>query len=760
MSSLRRNLNWLFVVLVLVSTLLLVWGLYSQWQEINKRHQLGQRSQVLIISSAMHALLNSQETLLTLSGRQSLFHWDLGQIEAADAILHQTLDINADAAGYVLLDADRNPVVQQWRAPPTGQIYLTQALIEHADCDASAEHSGTMVTGRPFQTEVLNRWLLPVCKAIADGDALSDGFITAALLLQGSDSFIGGQVVLGPTNIVQVIRESDLQPILWATSLDLPSGFLALPISSSLYQQATQSAERLSGQSVAEIRAGGQPARYTIINSWGQQIGMAIHNPRYRFWVLTQTSRSELIAQLKTTSWVYGSIYFGVLLIFLTLLMAINRAERKRRQELVYQASHDMLTRLPNRQSMTSDFEQMKQRYGADFALLFVDMDHFKAVNDGFGHIQGDKLLTQLGQRLMNFSVADERVARVGGDEFVLMTPETASNALLQRASSLVAQLTAPYQVGEIHFELGCSVGIAKISESGASLSDALRAADVAMYAAKRDPSSVRMFQPAMGQHYLENIQIEQRFRQAVEAGHLYMCYQMQMDAEERIIGIEALARWDDPELGPIEPQRFIAIAETSGFLGLVGDHILDCCMKDARVLDQELDQSLRLAINISVRQFLQVGFATRLIERIQQAGLNRIQPLIEITESLFIEDHQTVMNEVQAIRQAGISVALDDFGTGYSSLSLLRNLPVDELKIDKSFVANLEIDSGSQKLIQSIVVIGQNYELFVVAEGVETRRQFDILREAGCDAFQGYLFARPMRLEKLHEAIKSRRAT
>ncbi len=227
---------------------------------------------------------------------------------------------------------------------------------------------------------------------------------------------------------------------------------------------------------------------------------------------------------------------------------------------------------------MTADFEQMKQQHGFDFSLLFIDMDNFKAVNDGFGHFQGDRLLTQLGQRLVHFIVDGEKVARVGGDEFVLMTPEVSTEKLLQRARSLVECLTDRYRIGDMHFELGCSVGIARVSEAGSVLSDTLRAADVAMYTAKHAQSSVHLFEPSLGQSYLENIQIEQRIRRAIEADHLYMCYQPQVDANQRVIGVEALVRWDDPELGSIEPQRFISIAETSGLIGLVGNHILDCC--------------------------------------------------------------------------------------------------------------------------------------------------------------------------------------
>ena len=477
-----------------------------------------------------------------------------------------------------------------------------------------------------------------------------------------------------------------------------------------------------------------------------------MHDDRYDLWVLTQTSRRELFAEFSRTAWVYVAIFLIVLLSVLALVLAIGRAERRRSADLVYQANHDMLTGLPNRQSVLAEFEQMHGRFGDQFALLFVDMDNFKAVNDGFGHMQGDAVLRLLGRRLRQFADESEHVARVGGDEFVVLTPETDLSRLIARGEALAQRLVERYEVEGVSFELGCSIGIARLADAGSSLNDLLRAADVAMYSAKRHHKTASLYEPTMGRVYLENIQIEQRLRTALDDEAIYMVYQPQVDSQGRILGVEALARWHDPELGEVGPSRFIAIAETSGLIVKLGDYLLARCLEDAGRIAQRRSTPLLFSINISVRQFLRPEFAQRVIERMRELDRATIVPVLEITENLFAEDYGSLTAGVRKLHEAGIGIALDDFGTGFSSLAMLRTLPIDQLKIDKSFVDDLEAGNGSRKLVQTILAIGRNHGMRVVAEGVETQRQFEILREDGCEVFQGFLFSQPMLLEHLLE--------
>jgi len=743
-SSLRSNFRSLSILIVVLAGCALAWALYDQWRNVVEHHEMRQRSQITTLAGATKTVMASQEVVLDLLGRQLLLDDLADDRESATQLLDRALGISPVVAGYGLASTD-------------GNLLIVNSLFDQDALPNLLEQTGTrdsflealasegMVIGRPYRMPALNDWVIPVRKAIRDSTGEIRGVMTAGLQLYGPDPFFEAESFLGKRNTVQVVRASDLYPLHWAASMAPPADYYQRAIPRGYYEQAVASAEERSGLSIDEIMASGVPVSYRNVNAAGPQFGMAVHDPRYGYWVLTQTHRHQLLADFGRVAWVYIAIFALVLMVILGMLRIVGRAERSRQRELIRRANHDTLTGLPNRQRMTTDFSIMQRRHGSAFSLLFIDMDNFKSINDGFGHVQGDALLQQLGKRLEAFARDEESVARIGGDEFVLLTPEAEAEPLLERAHDLIDRMAAHYTVNGVRCELGCSVGIATTTEAGTSLSDMLRAADIAMYAAKKERNSARFYEPSMGGRYLRNIRIEQNLKGAVGQGLVRTVYQPQVDAHGQLVGFEALARWQDPELGSIEPRRFISVAEASGFIGPLGEYILDRCLEDARAIESGIDHPLRLAINVSVRQFRENGFAERFIERVERAALERTQLVVEITENLFMDDHGLIMEELDQLRMAGVRVSLDDFGTGFSSLGLLRTLPVDELKVDKSFIDNLAFDPAARNLVQSMVAIAKNHDMVLVAEGVETEEQFEMLRDDGCDVFQGFLFARPM---------------
>lgn len=754
MSSLRRNLGSFFLLLAGIGLVLLVWALFDEWRSTVERYEIRQRSQIATLHTATHNVMASQEMVLDLLGRELLSGNPAAERGEALRLLDRLREINPRVAGYGLADPDGTlRLVNSDMDLAELPNLIDQAASRESFREAlSAEH---MVIGRAYRMPALdNRWVVPLRKAVRDSSGEVIGVMTAGLALDGADSFFGEELFLGPRNTIQIVRGSDLYPLYWASALDLPDGYYTRPIPREFYVDAVASAERLSGMSIEQIKASGRPVRYWVVNALGPHFGTAAYDPVYDYWVLTQTHRDQILADFARVGAVYLAIFVLLLVTFFVVLRAIGRIEQQRLDELRNRAEHDVLTGLPNRQRLLDDFDSISAMHGKQVALLFIDLDNFKAFNDGFGHSMGDDLLRQTGRRLRHLTGAGECIARIGGDEFVLLTAESDRDRLAERARTLIEKLTRPFSISNMRFELGCSIGIARMEDAGETIGDLLRAADIAMYEAKFEQNAWRFYAPEMGARYLENVRIEQRLRSAIDAAEIHMVYQPQFDMQGQLVGIEALARWHDAELGEIAPRRFIAIAEASGLIGRLGDYIVERCLDEIGRLGDRIGSPLRLSINISLRQFLMPEFSQRIIERIERLEFKGIHLVLELTESLFMEDRDQVMDQLEQLRLRQIRISLDDFGTGFSSLSLLKDLPVDELKIDRCFISALDEDPYSRALVRSIIAIGKTHGMSLVAEGVESQGQFDALLAEGCDAVQGFLFARPMPIDELEEFL------
>lgn len=359
-------------------------------------------------------------------------------------------------------------------------------------------------------------------------------------------------------------------------------------------------------------------------------------------------------------------------------------------------------------------------------------------------------LLVQLAKRLHQVVPNNAVIVRHGGDEFVIFTHITQENALLNLAQTMIEKISEPFHIQEVSFSIGACIGIAKYPEHGNSINALLRAADIAMYQSKKIRNSTYIFTPHMQENYLRNARIEQELRNVLEHNELFMMYQPQINLDGNIHGVEALVRWKNPTLGMVPPDQFIPVAETSGQIGKMGRFIISRTLKEMKDVQETLGITFQTSINISVRQFMEVGFLDYFLEMIREYKMNNITITMEITENLFIEDMEYILPLLIEIKRANIQISMDDFGTGYSSLSMLQKLPIDELKIDKSFIDTMVENDTTQKMVQNIIAIGKNFNMHVVAEGVETEAQKALLQSYGCDLFQGYYFAKPLSKEDL----------
>ena len=422
-------------------------------------------------------------------------------------------------------------------------------------------------------------------------------------------------------------------------------------------------------------------------------------------------------------------------------------------------AYHDVLTGLPNRALFNDNADQavIRARHGEKMAILLLDLDRFKNVNDRFGHLAGDALIQEVGKRLARVLDRPDAVARLGGDEFaILLQEEELEIGIEQTLDRILEDLHRPYEILGNQAHVGVSIGVALAPDYGTDRTDLMRKADIALYRAKDEGRDCwRFFTESMDETVQLRAVLESDLRAALATGTgLSVHYQPLIDSRGgKVTGLEALLRWHHPSRGWIAPQLFVPVAEETGLINTLGDWVLrEAC----RVAGEW--PNLTIAVNLSPVQFCDEGFAERTCRLVREAGISAHQIEFEVTEGVVLDQNEGVRGALRRLRQEGFRIALDDFGTGYSSLSYLRDFEVDRIKIDKSFVQGLgqTLDAGA--IVTAVVTLGHAMGLQVTAEGVETADQEDFLRSAGCNVLQGFLFSRAVPAHQLRGSLGGRR--
>jgi diguanylate cyclase (GGDEF)-like protein/PAS domain S-box-containing protein len=428
-------------------------------------------------------------------------------------------------------------------------------------------------------------------------------------------------------------------------------------------------------------------------------------------------------------------------------------------------AFFDHLTGLPNRRLLADRLKQViatstrSKKYGA---LLFLDLDNFKVLNDTQGHEVGDQLLKQVAQRLSLCIREGDTVARLGGDEFVVILDDLSQHAQEAAAQTeivgekVMGALNQPYQLGGIAHTSTPSIGITLFVDHDGTIDDLLKRADLAMYQAKAaGRNTLRFFDPAMQAVVTQRAELETGLREALLKDQFLLHYQSQVDSTGRIIGAEALLRWQHPDQGIMSPAGFIPFAEESGLIIPIGKWVLQTACSQLTQWAARPDLAhLTIAVNISARQLKRPNFVADVIAVIRESGANANQLKLELTESLILDDVEDVIAKMAKLKDHGVNFSLDDFGTGYSSLTYLKRLPLDQLKIDQGFVRNIVSDLNDAAIAKMVIALAETLELSVIAEGVETSEQRDVLARHGCFSYQGYLYGRPMPVAEFEASV------
>ncbi|MBJ7309716.1 putative bifunctional diguanylate cyclase/phosphodiesterase [Rugamonas sp. CCM 8940] len=433
-------------------------------------------------------------------------------------------------------------------------------------------------------------------------------------------------------------------------------------------------------------------------------------------------------------------------------------------------AFYDRLTGLPNRQLLLNRIEHalvLCGRIGHNGAVLFIDLDNFKAINDTRGHDKGDILLQLVAARLLSAVRASDTVARFGGDEFVILLedlePEIAlATAGAQEIARKVLQVfSQPFDIAGIEQYSTPSIGITMFDRAAGTVDEVLQRADLAMYGAKAaGRNAISFFDPGMLQRVAASVALEADLRRALTLDEFVLHYQPQVGVDGRLAGAEALVRWNHPQRGLVAPGEFIPAAEDTGLIVPLGQWVLRAaCLQLAQWGADAATASLRMAVNVSAHQFHRPDFVEQVLAVLAETGAPAGHLKLELTESLLLKDVAGTIEKMCLLREVGVGFSLDDFGTGYSSLSYLHRLPFDQLKIDRSFIQEIGSDSHGAAIVRIIVALGQALNMAVLAEGVETAQQFDFIVAEGCHAYQGYLYSRPLTVGQLAAFLADRPA-
>ncbi|MCG3188878.1 MAG: hypothetical protein LKCHEGNO_01068 [Burkholderiaceae bacterium] len=423
----------------------------------------------------------------------------------------------------------------------------------------------------------------------------------------------------------------------------------------------------------------------------------------------------------------------------------------------------DALTGLPNRRHLGDALELAQahaQRDGTGFALLLLDLDRFKQINDSLGSDIGDRVLVEVGERVKTCLRQGDLLARVGGDQFALLVHGTDQRGAESAAARVLDVTGRGYALDGHQFTLTCSIGIALYPGDGAHGSELIRHAETAMQRAKQGGrAAFRFHQPSHDADLRARMRLDHAMRQALTAQRFRVAYQPQFAiAGDAIVGAEALLRWRDPELGEVAPAQFIAVAEESGFIIALGDWVLGQAVRQAAAWRSK-GMPLKVAVNVSALQFQQSDFVDRVAEVLRAADLPGALLELELTESILVRDASEALQRLYALSQLGVKLAIDDFGTGYSSLAYLKRFPIEKLKIDKSFIRNLPTDDSDAAIVRAVIQLARALNLRVNAEGVETEAQRRLLAEQGCDELQGFLFAPALDPLSFEQRLRSQTA-
>lgn len=742
----RTILGLLWLVLALI-TLIFGWSLAQAWKDAERQQYAALASNAQIIHRYFQLSAQQREVQLQTIGERLVERGAMDHPAPVQKFLEDTLSKNPSLAGLALARPDGQLVLLTGHSSDKPLPSLT-ANPDSARTFYQATRSSGLHIGATYYFKTLDLWVIPLRVGIrTDEDelvAIMATGLTYVSLMERLDSF-----KLPPTCRVHYLN------------LDDESHQLIYPMNPQLYDRYLGKRTPLLDQIQYRNERDGMRF-FTALDLLEDEavFGVELLDPiiKQRIRVTLGSSRqwqafqSRMLGQLLIYALIGGFL--------ITVFVLLQRREARQARILIHNATHDELTNMPNRRVILEETERSiayNRLHGTLNGVIFIDLDHFKNINDQFGHRVGDEVLVAVANRLSDQVGIENLIGRQGGDEFIVLIRQMQSEAeAIQLVEHILRGFEREFPIRGMHLRIRASFGIALGPLPADSAEDLLRRADSALYLSK-DAGRGRyaFFSEALNNKLQRRMAIESELRDALARNEFQVHYQPQIESESRnIIGVEALLRWNNARLGQVGPDEFIPIAEDIGLIFEIDSFVMATGMFDMQELERQTGRALTLSINISAAEFLQSDMLSWILEHLDQTGFPAQRLVLEITETAVLKELDQAINVVRKLRERGVQVSLDDFGTGYSSLSFLHRLPVNEIKIDKSFIRDILDDEHVAKLVCSIIYMGKMLGKKVVAEGVETEGQYDLLLQEGCDLLQGYCFARPQPREQLFAMV------
>ncbi len=727
---------------------------YFKWQNVLSETFTELQYANSLVFSSSQAMFSQKESLLRIMGERLLELGSLKKPDEAQTLIDQLLSSNPELAGFGLADTSGQLILTSFNIDRSKLPNLLSQE-ESAKTFKEALKTDRIVVGHTYFMKALNQWIIPLRERITDDKGRVYAVMTTGLKINDINSPWNKKNL--PNNIeLSIIREDFYRLYSSHAEPDKYPQAYEKAIDPLLVKEFSKQLIKQTGKSFDDLEKGNISLQIFSIDALNRYTaGVISFNNNYRFSVITFKPINLLIKQMLTpVIWIFSLIFvFNLSLYF--LFKHNSQLQKKAEDRLKFQAEHDQLTQLPNRYFLNRIFPKWSEEQKA-YAILFIDLNNFKTANDLYGHSVGDQILIEVAARIKT-AFPDSLHIRQGGDEFTILLTQQESEQAIDKCKQFLYALKYPIRINELVFSIGASIGIARYPQDGKNIEELLRKADITMYDAKNQTSNISLFSKKLDEISKRRSLLEKELEHAIRLNELSMVYQPQVDAKNhQVIGVESLLRWNNATLGFVPPDEFIPIAETTGLIHSIGQFVLNTSIREMLSIHKQLyrdtdkSQILRLSVNISVQQLLNKEFYNSIFSLISQHDANQIQLMFEVTENLFIEDIEMAKSVLTQLQQHNIGISLDDFGTGYSSLSVLSQLPINELKIDKSFVDDILIDHHDLMLIQNIISIGKSMEIQVLAEGVEDIEQIEMLKDSGCDLYQGYYFAKPMNRDDL----------